>query len=160
MGMDCMGLCIVLFVVLLVALCRKISVSTKLLQNSSPCELTWLGVASCKRITYKTIATYTYWTMIIDATICIYSAYSGTRIFAFLVDTGLVGRTFRARDTFRPTSRRGTYVFWQAGAHCLAIYLTTLTVWTTRRWATWVNRVMNNCCSKSKITYLYFIFHA
>jgi len=105
-------------------------------------RLTLYQRAICRWITRVTRATFTYWMMVYCLTICILSTCSRTRIYTFLINTCFILHTFSVSDTFRSTSRRSSYIRWQAWANCLSVILFAQTIWTTRRWntrITWYN---------------------
>lgn len=68
----------------------------------------------------------------------IYTASTGTRVGAFLIDTSFVLSTFRTDGTFWPATGWTTYIVWQARTNSLPIKLSTLTIGPTRARVTWV----------------------
>lgn len=95
---------------------------------------------SGERISSQTWHTATYWIMIDNLTVRIDTASSWARIYAFLIHAGLIHGAFRWDYTFRPASRRTSYITRNAWTYSLSVNFSALTVGTARRWITWVRR--------------------
>lgn len=77
--------------------------------------------------------------MIDNATFGIRTAYTGTWVAAFVIQTGLVALTIIVGDTFGPTTTvRIAKVVWQTGAGTSSIALFAHSVRAAGRWITWL----------------------
>lgn len=105
-------------------------------------------IAVTEWITSKTIFTETHWrvtnrfTLSIDTT-CVYAG-----IFAFLIDTGLVRRTFTVARTFRSAIWWWTKVVWHTSTRGWSRDLFTDRIRSTRRWSTWSYICYWSSCNK------------
>mgnify|MGYP004573738247 CR=1 FL=1 len=75
--------------------------------------------------------------------LCIATTGTRTRIFTLLINTREIRVTFRIYNTFWPTVWWSSYVLRQARAHCLIIYILTLTIRTARGWSTYISFFFN-----------------
>ena len=91
----------------------------------------WATTSKC--ISRVTLDTTTDWRMVDHSTICIQSAWSWTRIYAFLVDASTIWVTFCTDSTFGSTIGCTSDHIRHARALCLSWYHLTLRVHT----ATW-----------------------
>lgn len=85
----------------------------------------------------------TYWTMVNNLTLRSYSTYSRTRVCTFLIAACFILITIRICCTFWSTKRRWSNVICYTWTHSMIVYFSTLTIWSTRRWITWVNLSLN-----------------
>lgn len=81
--------------------------------------------------------------MMDNLALCIATTGTRTRIFTLLINTREIRVTFRIYNTFWSTVWWSSDVLRQARAHCLSIYILTLTIRAARRWSTYISFFFN-----------------
>lgn len=116
------------------------NLQSTLFENSCYSKLTWLWckVTITEWISCKTFRTGAYGSVINNATSCATTTRTWAGISTFFSYTSHVTRTFRIYYTLRSTVWWHTHVIRQTRTGWRSVYISTLRVWSTRRWYAWV----------------------